>query len=265
MQNRNIDPGFEEYRRERARRRTYSGETSVHAAKHSGALRELEEAEARDLRERQMAREVHDFFESATQKAATIVEKVAEDARTELSERLSNEMQEFLLDALQRMNGLVLDIMGKRPQVAETDVRPDMQNIVGPLLDGFRYNGTAELDDKHIGQDPFETDPSAVRDELIATGGSAHHRIGDIQPVAPQDLLDQPEPPTAPVAGIEDHLVAEVMSEPEPAAAPAPVKTAANPEMDRFKAALKQLVRDGMMTREEARSAWLAKTQPPRG
>lgn len=250
MQNPNMDKGFEEYRRERARRRTWTGEASVHASKHAGALRELEAAEAREMRERQMAREVHDFFETATQKAATIVEKVAEDARTELSERLSKEMQEFLLDALQRMNGLVLDVMGQRPQVAETDVRPDMQNIVGPLLDSFRYNGTAELDDKHIGQDPFDTDPSAVREELEAVGGVRSEPV-EIEPVMPAKV---PAPAATPQTAIEDHLVAEVAPPPPPA-------KAADPALERFKAALKNLVRDGMMTREEARAAWLAKTQ----
>lgn len=259
MQNPNIDPGFESYRRERTRRRTYAGETSVHSPKHAGALREIEAAEAREVREQQMAREVHEFFESATHKAANIVEKVAEAARTELSERLSQEMQDFLIDALQRMNGLVLDMMGKQPQVAETDVRPDMQNLVGPLLDSFRYNGTAELDNKHIGQDPFDTDPSAVREELLARNNADPVSAG-IETISPPEL----PPAESPAAAIEDHIVAEVVELPPESPQAPPEPAAAKPviaEHERFKEALKQLVRQGLMTRDEARAAWLAKTQ----
>jgi hypothetical protein len=44
----------------------------------------------------------------------------------------------------------------------EERVEPSMHNLVGPLLDQFRAQGTAELSDKHLGQDPFRTDLDEV-------------------------------------------------------------------------------------------------------
>ncbi|GAB4143593.1 MAG: hypothetical protein Fur0037_11250 [Planctomycetota bacterium] len=279
MQNPNIDPGFEEYRRERARRRAYSGEPGAIARKGDSALRELEEAEAREARDRLMAREVHDFFNSATLKAASIVEKVAETAKAELSERLSHEMQDFLLDSLERMNDLVMDLMGRQPRVAETDVQPTVQNLVGPLLDGFRYDGTAELDDKHIGQNPFDTDPSEVKKELGQS--DADDRCAEDPPEIDvlRDKADIGAIERGSEIGIEDHLVAEVLGDQGEDAPRAqetgashetegsrdrPAETRSEPapaqDLERFKEALKNLVRTGMMTRDEAKLAWLAKT-----
>jgi hypothetical protein len=55
---------------------------------------------------------------------------------------------------------------------------------------------------------------------------------------------------------------------PAPAPAPAAVgggtesaATAAREDLDRFKEALKALVRQGMMTREQAKAAWQARVQ----
>ncbi|MCC7399591.1 MAG: hypothetical protein IT455_21185 [Planctomycetes bacterium] len=269
---RNQQDGFDDYRRERRRQQVRMGPTGSVLGYENSALRELEQVEARETRDRQLTREVHDFFAAATKQAATIVEKVAHHAQVEAGERLEQEMESFLIDSLSRMNTFVVTALQSRrnAQVAETQMEPTVANIVGPVLDEFRWEGTAEVLDKHIGQDPFATSVEDVQRDFRA-------QIGEVQGVD-----------AAAAAPIEDHLVAEVQppadeepaeaaaavveAEPAPepgpeAAAMAAAAPAAEPELDpvqeleRFKSALKALVRQGVMNRAEASAAWQARLQ----
>src|SRR5262249_24520853 len=38
----------------------------------------------------------------------------------------------------------------------QQELEPQVHNLVGFQLDHFRHEGTAQLEDKHIGQDPFQ-------------------------------------------------------------------------------------------------------------
>src|SRR5690606_28484986 len=111
----------------------------------NNALRELEKVEAREVRDQQLTREVHDFFAAATRQAAAIVEKVSLDAEEQATERMQGEVEGFLIDTLSRMNGFIMTVMQKRRNgnVAETHVEPDLKHLVGPELDEFRYEGAA--------------------------------------------------------------------------------------------------------------------------
>lgn len=265
---RNQQDGFDDYRRERRRQQVRMGPTGSVLGYENSALRELEQVEERETRDRQLTREVHDFFAAATKQAASIVEKVAHHAQVEAGERLEQEMESFLIDSLSRMNTFVVTaLQGRRnAQVAEAQMEPTVANIVGPVLDEFRWEGTAEVLDKHIGQDPFATSVEDVQREFRA-------QIGEVEGVD-----------AGAATPIEDHLVAEVQSppdeatpeasaaaaEPEPgpeAAATAAAAPAAEPELDpaqeleRFKSALKALVRQGVMNRAEASAAWQARLQ----
>ena len=298
------DQGFDDYRRERKRMRAKIGPQPTALGYENSALRELEQVEAQEVRDQQLTREVHEFFATATRQAAAIVEKVARDAQQEAGQRVEQEMESFLIDALTRMNNFVLAVLQvKRGGVAETQMEPKIGNLEGNSLDEFRWSGTAEVADKHIGQDPFATDVDDVRREFRT-------QVGDNSPDGP------------PVAvPIDQHLVAAVTEDgsadgraedgtsempaavPAPAAAvasakpqlppaPAPVTRttmarAATPigggpkaapsateasqttgeagasdpaaELERFKGALKALVRQGVMSRDEARAAWDAR------
>ncbi len=240
------------------------------------ALRELEQVEAKEVREQQLTREVHEFFATATRQAASIVDKVAKDAMQETGARVEQQMEAFLIDALARMNTFVMTVLNQRrgSQVAEAQVEPSLGNMPGETLDEFRWEGTAELGDRHIGQDPFATDVEDVQREFRE------------QVVAPE-TTDEPAP-------IDQHLVAAMQNDEEqgadgqttdaapaphaamPAPAPAPVHTAAAsatpaaaatataampPELEQFKNALKALVRQGVMNRDEARAAWEKRLQ----
>lgn len=282
MANGNSDQGFDDYRLKRQRRRMQSGTPLRPLGDSQDTLRQLEEAEAREAKDQQLSREVHEFFNSATKQAATIVARVAQTAKEEIGERLSTEMEDFLFDALQRMNSFVIQMLQrKQGQVAETNVETHMRNLLGPVLDGFRNAGTAAVPDKHLGQDPFATEPEAVRGEL-----GSRLQATDANASEPDIVPAESRSPVKPAADLDEHPVAQLLRQDGNAAAPSlpatpppvtrttasvpPVKASAataavasppNNEMERFKEALKNLVRQGLMTRDEARAAWQAKQQ----
>lgn len=279
------DQGFDDFRRERKRVRAKLGPQQSVLGYENQALRELEQVEAREVRDQQLTREVHDFFAAATQKAASIVERVAHEAQAQAGKQLEVEVEAFLIDALSRMNAFVVNLMQQRryANVAETQVEPHVGHIVGKYLDEFRWEGTAAISDKHIGQDPFATTVEEVQREFRAAVG-------------------MPGSSAEPAASIEEHLVAEAevadaetdadagdaeadaqVAAPEPQeqpAAPTARTTEAPPappravpateaeaddepttdqELAAYKNALKALVRQGVMRREEARAAWLTR------
>ncbi|MCA8973406.1 MAG: hypothetical protein KDC98_01725 [Planctomycetes bacterium] len=277
-----MDQDFDSYRRQRIRSKSRVPLTAD-ASYENSALRELEQAEEREVRDQQLTREVHEFFASATKQAATIVERMAHDAVQEADVRIEREMESFLIDSFARMNSLVLAMLHKkRGMGGEEKLEPNVNNIVGPALDEFRYEGTAELLDKHIGQDPFATDLDDVRRELLDSVGEASER------------------PEAQVASISEHLVAAIddeddagdgegeleiendadqhaadeaaidgedvdragtstaISESEPETDPN-AEARLELELERFKGALRSLVRQGTMSKDEARAAWVTR------
>lgn len=250
--------GFDDYRLKRKRMQAKLGLQQNTLGYENNALKELEEVEAREVREQQLSREVHDFFAAATKQAAAIVEKVARDAESAIGNRIQEEMETFLRDALERVNGMVGALLIRQqsnPKVAQADVEPKIGNLDARSLDEFRSEGTAEGSEKHIGQDPFATDLDDVRKEFRE---QILGMEGEGLAPAPMD--------------IEEHLVAsseEDDSEATSAAsggqamgqvedAPADYDPTPTPqqELERFKGALKALVRQGTMTRDEARAAW---------
>ena len=68
---------FDAFRRDRKKVRAMLGPQNSVLGYENQALRELEQVEAREVREQQLSREVHDFFAEATKQAASIVEKVS--------------------------------------------------------------------------------------------------------------------------------------------------------------------------------------------
>lgn len=264
---------FDNFRKERQRRRAKLGPVASTLGYENKALRELEQVEAREVLEQRLTREVHEFFASATRQAAGIVEKVAKDAEEEAGARVEQEMESFLIDALSRMNSFVVTVLQqRRPPVASTEMEPLVQRIVGDSLDEFRWEGTADLGDKHIGQDPFATDVDDVRREFRAQVGEQaatddqtlpidEHLVAEVQDAADDGSLGAMGASEAPPEADADDATA---SDAEPAAAatgtmmkdsgPTPAA-----ELERFKSALKVLVRQGTMSREEARAAWLTR------
>lgn len=273
------DQDFERFRKERKRSKARPAAGPAETDFDAGALRELQQVEQRELRDQKLTREVHDFFAEATAQAKSIVERVSRDAESEATQRVEKDMEAFLIDALTRMNTFVVKMMKeRRGPVAETQVEPSLGNIVGPMLDEFRFAGTAAVGDKHLGQDPFQTDVDAVQREFRSRIGTLRKDDGqgvvpiDRRAVAMIELEDDEDTVADEEAPTEVHeasLASEVVLPPAPPSvtrttavaqlAPQAATAADVQEMERFRDALKTLVRHGQMTRDEALAAWKAK------
>lgn len=274
-----VDQGFDAFRRERKRVQSKLGPQPSVLGYENAALRELEQVEEREVRDQQLKREVHEFFAAATRQAASIVEKVAHDAEEQAGERMQDEVENFLMDTLTRMNGFIMAVMqqGSGADLAETHIEPDVKHLSGPELDAFRTQGTPATREAHIGQDPFATNLDDVQREFRAV-------VADM------------EEETRIVDSIEDHLVAHASQEEASHASDVSVEVADQNDdihelaieehaatfdrcegetytavadedeamtetevLETFKNALKALVRQGIMEREEARAAWNAR------
>ncbi|HZN40096.1 MAG TPA: hypothetical protein VFD82_14920 [Planctomycetota bacterium] len=291
MQGRNTK-GFDDFRWERKRSQTKRPQQPAAHGFANDALKELEQVEAKEILDQQLTREVHDFFAAATRQAAGIVERVARDAEAEAGLRVEQEMEAFLFDALSRMNAFVVAVLKhKSGPVAEADLEPRVANIVGAALDQFRNEGTAELYDKHIGQDPFETAVDEVQREFRAAAASPateepeavpieEHKVAALSPEAEQEeeppapeptkpqppafqLSVPPEPAKPPAMPTAPQAAAPRAPEPAAGETPTPTQASAEQEqeLERFKGTLKALVRQGVMNKEEARAAWQARLQ----
>lgn len=291
MQLRNhSDQGFDDFRRERKRRRAKLAAPTSALGYENKALRELEQVEEREVMDQRLTREVHEFFASATRQAAGIVEKVARDAEAETGALVEQQMESFLIDALARMNTFIVTVLQqRRGQVAETRMEPSIGNLVGSVLDEFRWEGTAEVGDKHIGQDPFATDVDEVqrefREQMGATAPDAEdalpideHLVARVhsedEPAADADATPEAEDEgetraaLAPRAEPGDEEVPDERAPEQAHVPPTPAahgKPGAPPkaveELERFKTALKTLVRHGTLSPEEARAAWQTRIQ----
>jgi hypothetical protein len=255
-----IGDGFDSYRRERERMRRMGITEKRTLSGPANALQELDAVERREERDRQLSIEMQDFFSSATQVAAEIVQKVASSAKVQLDSRLSEEMADFLRESIERMQHIVTAVLEKNTDsTAEQVIEPLMHNLVGSLLDEFRKSGTSKAD-KHLGLDPMAQSLEAVRQDLMAQ--LPQGKGEQLLTTAPQEGLGAPRQKGLVGAkpDIEDHLVAEA-SKPK---APAGKRAEAQGDLDRFQKALEKLVKKGQMTRAEADAALAARKNSAR-
>ncbi len=247
--------GFEDYRRQRERLRRKGVGDRRPLSGPSNALRELEAVEAREERDRQLSREMQDFFETATRTAAEIVQKVAESAKLRIDEQLGSEMQEFLLESIARVQDLVSAVLKENSgSTAEEVIEPLMHNLVGKLLDNFRSAGTAHAD-KHLGVDPLQTNLDDVRREFAAKMPQPRPTDDALTTQTPR-VGGKDEPPAGGAgehATIDDHLVAELQT------ASADKASGEKQDLERFQHALDALVRQGSMSKDEAKAALKAR------
>jgi hypothetical protein len=157
---------------------------------------------------------------------------------------------------------------------------------VGRALDSFRAEGTAQVEDKHLGQDPFATELD------LTTGGDQGEDTDDAKNDlgVPTRHIDESElklEPPAPAGAGEDFadgFVGEATaqgeiggSSEEPAAedeaqqptqpAEQPAQQGDEPETSlsgadkvKLREALKTMVRQGLMSKTEARDTYRART-----
>ncbi|GDY01861.1 hypothetical protein LBMAG49_11900 [Planctomycetota bacterium] len=261
------DPGFDSFRKQRERRRLVEEKPSTKVSQ-DGALKELMEVEAREELNRVLTRDVQDFFESATRVAATIVGRVANSEKSEVESKLNMEMEEFLKDALSRLEQVVMQFVERsQGPEAKQEVEPHMHNLVGQMLDGFRAAGTAGVS-KHLGVDPMTMDLESVQREFRSKLPSLKLDLAAIVPVSNLEAVGKQGVAGKPATSdMEEHHVAHISVAHERKAAPVKSRAALagakrsaspklTPELELYKAELKQQVRTGAMHREEARIAW---------
>lgn len=259
---------FDQYRRDRTKRRLEGG-PQRELGDNATVLRQIEAAEQKEVREQQLTREVHEFLQAATKQAATIVASVTENAEQKLDESVSKDMAEFLRETIRRaqeLMGVVQEAWNRG--VSRQDLEPHMQNLVGPALDGFRYEGNLASAEQNLGRDPFavqlERDPKAT--PVAETPAPMESTAIDAPAEATVEAAVQAKATTSPQsASLADVPLPECVVEHaiEAAAPPAQdhhalsawfARIAREPEL--AKEALKALVRAAMMTKDEARSIW---------
>lgn len=260
---------FERFRRERAAKG--KGRSIGPAnSKANDALAELEAYERRELQEERLRSEMNEFFDQAQRQAAVIVDKVSKAEREHSSTQLSQEMDAFLTETMRRMTQLVSRVVGSDPKglLAEANLDAAMSNLAGSVLDGFRQEGTPETSAAHLGKDPLSVDLTALRreiDSILAEAGPEPEVV--------------PEKPLRAMVDVEAHPIVDLMrsdaqaqtsaGKDQPVAPEAAKGGAAKQTLDvdtlRFREVLRGLVRKGLMSEEEARSAWYARRALARG
>lgn len=317
-----MDSDFEAFRRERNYRRRQ--QTPTDRPEGNRAVWEaIEEREEQEMRNQLINAEVDDFFSDATRLAANIVKKVSEHHDQEISDQLRAELEEFLLESIRHATNMV-NRLPTDSNIAEKVVEPNLRNLETREIDEFRAEGTAQLDDKHLGQDLFGDDDDEdfddaapaddaapemsgaedVEDDNDLLGNRLHLNEGELaldytseeaedfvadeftaQPAGTLIDDDSENPPAddededvddTPVSE-EDELPLAALFEgdgqtrapaPAPAAvsappapAPAPARRKKAPAADPIREALLLLVKQGVMTKDQARAAYRAQTR----
>lgn len=288
MNQKDMDLDFEAYREERNYRRRQRTKTQRPIGTANKVWEELNAHEEGEIHDRLLTKEVHDFFSDATKIAADIVSKVAEQHEEAVSERLRMEMEEFLRETIRRASEFI-NVLGDGGELGEEIVDTDMKNLVGRVLDEFRAEGTARVEDKHLGQDPFKTEVQAAETEE-SQGQEDEDNDDDLgmptQRIDPSELALAPSVPDAdegdrPSAGfdakaegtLDDAAEADPGKQPEKQRERQPEKqrekqpekrpekrpagtSMTEAEKARLREALKTMVRQGLMSKDEARETY---------
>lgn len=286
MKQSDMDSSFEKYRRDRTFRRLQNAADQKADSNASSVLRQLEAAERSEVRSETLSREVHDFFADATRTAAGIVQHISETHEERAGQRVHHEIEDFLHDVIRRAEVFMTALqLNREPGAQQTEMEATVRNIVGHQLDEFRAEGTAQLNDKHFGQDPFITPATDAEEPAAAPTSSESHPSALEWPEPPTPVargdLPEPNPEWVRTEEYGDSALAPKPIEqlspgfsaypapPEPL--PAPVVAATQPtpagsevtplpglpkDPAKLRATLKALVKTGVMGREDAQAMY---------
>ncbi len=269
MNDKGSDPDFEAYREERNHRRRQRTKTERPGGNDRKVWEELNAQEEDEIQDRVLTRQVHDFFNDATKMAADIVTRVTEEHEQDVTEQLRDEMEEFLRETILRAAEFI-EVLGDSGELGEEIREADMKNLVGRALDSFRAEGTARVEDKHLGQDPFATDV----DVTSAGGQSQDTKTADDDLGVPTQRIDESElklepPPLRGEDGFAEGFVGEAKAQaelddpqdPQDTTTPQddkPATSLSGADKVKLRAALKTMVRQGLMSKAEARETYRA-------
>lgn len=185
-----MDSEFEAFRRDQKMRRRKKVQT-YRPAGHDQVRDAIEASEAHDLQDRVINAEVDDFFSDATRMAATIVQRVTRGRERELTDQLRHEMEEFLAESIRHATSLMKSLPLGGENHGETHLDANLKNLDGRELDAFRAEGTAQLEDKHLGKNLFPILDAA-------------NPVGNAGPSPDNELVEASEHVTASTDGAGD-------------------------------------------------------------
>ena len=259
---------FEEFRREKRMRSLHRELRSRMESRQGQIMRMIDEKERDELLEKQIQREMDDFFEESTKLAAEILGELAREKAREVAARINREMREFFQDVLNQARSTVTTIQanpgGMAQRTLETHMDPDLLNDFGGHATGDEDSGESVpeppgLEEPPAGEvreeDPpeeqepeealFIPEPEGSREETVPGAAEEESETGEEEPEAAigEEDLDEVEPPPDPEASAQE-LIRNLSSEPT-----------------KLKKALTALYQAGVIDREEARTIYLAKRQ----
>jgi len=263
MNKKDTDSDFEAYREERNYRRRQRTKTERPHGAANKVWAELNAQEEGEIQDQLLTREVHDFFSGATKMAADIVSKVTEEHEEEVGQRLRDEMEEFLRETIRRASEFI-DVLGEGGERGEEILEADMKNLVGRVLDEFRAEGTAQVEDKHLGQDPFMTDVEVGKTTRAGDGAEVDDDLGiPTQRIDPSELAlvsptaETPDEEEELLPGSFDAKAEASLGDLGVGKPDGPAMTEA--EKTKLREALKTMVRQGLMSKDEARETYRAR------
>lgn len=205
-------------------------------------------------RDRVVKAEVDDFFSDASRLAASVVQRVAEGRERKLTARLRHEMEEFLVETICQATRLMKSLPRDAENCGETAASANLEHLDDLEPDAFRAV------DEGLGGTEV---PSADKDIL----GERRMHIRE-EELALDCSNDRQSPESGPC---EDYIAGIGVIQPDAHPGPAPMGDDPAPGLagsvtaaDKCKLirdTLLSLVREGVLTECQARSAYLSQTE----
>ena len=187
------DP-FENFRREKKMRALQRELQRRMESRQGQILKLIEQEERSEVLERQIQREMRDFFEDSTKLAATVLAEVAEQKAREISAQITMEMQEFFREVLLRAERTIQGIrLTHRDDQPEKDVETHLDPSLSEAFGGRPKEAEEE-----------EEEPLQV--EIL----------NDHEENPPLEKAREPEPPPSQAGEEEENLLGGEVYVPEP-------------------------------------------------
>lgn len=265
LQNPNLDP-FEDFRREK-KMRSLQVELRKRLESRQGMIMRMIEAEERtEVLERQIQREMSDFFEESTRLAANVLAEVAEAKAREISAQIGREMQEFFKEVMLRAEAAVkgLKLLEKGEKLEhQMETHLDRETVAA-------FGGCVPLD-QTVGQEslsPAEQEKLAREEQQRSAAEAAEaerirqereRRLKEESLLHAEPYIPEPGEAPAPSGRSEEALFAEEDENARPqgpadSAGMAGLLASLGSEPGRLKEAITALYRAGVVDRDQARS-----------
>lgn len=126
-------------------------------------LAEIDRVETEEARNRQLTREMHEFFSEASRSAAKILSELTDTVAANRQASVSEDVTDFLNHTVSRAQDFVEAIKTTgNVEVLTQDLETTMTNLVDDTVDEIRADATAEHRAKPVEQVPIQEDSGAT-------------------------------------------------------------------------------------------------------